>query len=50
MKIIVETSNRCIEEPEVIEKILKHVGLTKPADPYSRSPPAILFDYSTNLF
>jgi hypothetical protein len=45
----------CIEEArrrtaDVIDKILKHLGLDQPADPHSRSPPATLFDYSTNLF
>ena len=40
----------CIEEPEVIDKILKHLGLDQPADPHNRSPPAALFEYSTNLF
>ena len=39
-----------IEDPEVIEKILKHLGLDQAAEPHSRSPPTGLFDHSTNLF
>ena len=40
----------CIEEPAVIDKILKHLELDQPAEPHNRSPPAAFFDYSTNLF
>ena len=39
-----------IEDPDVIEKILKHVGLDQPSQPPIRSPPDTLFDYSANLF
>jgi hypothetical protein len=38
-----------IEDPEVIAKILKHLGLDRAAEPHSRSPPAQLFNYSGNL-
>ena len=35
----------CIEDPEVIEKILHHLGLDEsPHEPASRSPPTALFD------
>lgn len=40
----------CIEEPEVIDKILKHLGLDRATDPHNRSPPVALFDYPINLF
>ena len=41
MKVIVETSNRCLEEPDLVEKILKHLGLDEAATPHSRSPPQV---------
>jgi hypothetical protein len=46
VKVIVETSNRCLEEPKVIEKILKHLGLDRDAEPPIRSPPT----HSNGLF
>ena len=39
-----------IEEPEVIQKILKHLGLDHASQPKIRSPPDGLFDYPANLF
>lgn len=39
-----------IEDPLVIGKILKHLGLDQEAAPNSRSPPADLFDDSTLLY
>ena len=33
-----------IEDPDVVHKILKHVGLDQPADPLIRSPPLDLND------
>jgi hypothetical protein len=39
-----------IEDPEVIQKILKHLGLDQPADPQNRSPPKDLTDQQTTLF
>ncbi len=39
-----------IEDPDVIEKILKHLGLDRASQPQIRSPPATLFDDSANLF
>jgi len=38
-----------IEKPEVIDKILKHLGLEQPSQPPIRSPPDTLFEYSPNL-
>ena len=38
-----------IEEPEVIQKILKHLGVDQVSQPQARSPPEGLFDYSANL-
>ena len=38
-----------IEDPDVIEKILKHLGLDEALQARNRSPPAGLFDYSTKL-
>ena len=38
-----------IEDPDVIERILKHLGLDQPPQPAIRSPPDSLFDYSTKL-
>ena len=39
-----------IEDPDVIEKILKHLGLDQASQQQIRSPPDTLFDYSANLF
>ena len=39
-----------IEDPDVIQKILKHLGLDQPGDPQNRSPPSDLRDQSTTLF
>ncbi len=39
-----------IEDPDVIQKILKHLGLDQPADTLIRSPPSVLTDHSTTLF
>ena len=39
-----------IEDPDVIEKILKHLGLDQPGDPQNRSPPSDLTDQQTTLF
>ena len=39
-----------IEDPNVIQKILKHLGLDQPADPLIRSPPLDLNDQQTTLF
>jgi len=36
--------------PDVIQKILKHLGLDQPEDPLIRSPPADLTDQQTTLF
>jgi hypothetical protein len=38
-----------IEDPDVIQKILKHLGLDQASQPQIRSPPEALFDYSANL-
>ena len=40
----------CIEDPEVIEKILKHLGLDEASEARIRSPPTGLFAYSGQLF
>ena len=40
----------CIEDAEVIEKILKHLGLDEPSQTRNRSPPEGLFQHSTQLF
>jgi hypothetical protein len=40
----------CIEDPEVIEKILKHLGLDEASEARIRSPPTGLFVYSGQLF
>ena len=40
----------CIEDAEVIEKILKHLGLDEASQARNRSPPEVLFQYSTQLF
>ena len=39
-----------IEDPEVIEKILKHLGLDEVSQARNRSPPTGLFDHPTQLF
>ena len=39
-----------IEDPDVIQKILKHLGLDQPEDPQNRSPPVDLADQQTTLF
>ena len=39
-----------IEDPDVIQKILKHLGLDQPEDPLIRSPPADLTDQQTTPF
>ena len=39
-----------IEDPEVIEKILKHLGLDEDSQARNRSPPTGLFDHSTQFF
>ncbi len=39
-----------IEDPDVIQKILKHLGLDQASQPHNRSPPRALFDHSPNLF
>ena len=38
-----------IEDPDVIEKILKHLGLDEASQERNRSPPAVLFQHSTQL-
>ena len=50
VRIIVDASNRSIEDPDVIQKILKHLGLDQPEDPQNRSPPTDLTDQQTTLF
>ena len=40
----------CIEDPEVIEKIVKHLGFYQASQARNCSPPENLFDYSTQLF
>ena len=39
-----------IEDPGVIEKILKHLGLDETSQVRNLSPPSDLFDYSSQLF
>jgi len=39
-----------IEDPEVVEKILKHLGLDEASQARNRSPPEGLFPHSTQLF
>jgi len=39
-----------IDDPEVIEKILKHLGLDEESQARNRSPPEGLFPHSTKLF
>jgi len=40
----------CIEDPEVIQKILKHLGLDEASQTRNRSPPVGLFSDSGQLF
>ena len=40
----------CIENADVIEKILKHLGLDEASQARNRSPPSGLFDYSSQPF
>ena len=40
----------CIEDPEVIEKILKHLMLDEASQTRNRSPPTGLFEYPGQLF
>ncbi len=40
----------CIEDAEVIEKILKHLGLDEASQTRNRSPPEGLFQHSTQRF
>ena len=40
----------CIEDPDVIEKILKHLGLNAASQARNRSPPTGLFEHPTQLF
>jgi len=40
----------CIEDTDVIEKILKHLGLDEASQARNRSPPSDLFDHSSQLF
>jgi len=56
--IEIETCEKCggnvkiiasIEDPDVIEKILKHLGLDEASQARNRSPPAGLFPHSTQL-
>jgi len=39
-----------IEDPDVIQKILKHLGLDQVGYPRNRSPPSNLTDQQTTLF
>ena len=39
-----------IEDPDVIQKILKHLGLDQPEDPQNRSPPSDQTGQQTKLF
>ena len=53
VKVIVEASNRSLEDPTVIEKILKHLGLDAATGLHNRSPPTrsrVLFDQTSILF
>ena len=40
----------CIEDADVIEKILQHLGLDEASQARNRSPPEGLFQHSTQLF
>ena len=42
--------NASNEDPDVIQKILQHLGLDQPGDPQNRSPPSDLADQPTTLF
>ena len=44
MKIIAS-----IEDPDVIEKIVKHLGLDEMSQERNRSPPVVLSQHSTQL-
>ena len=57
--IEIETCEKCggnvkiiasIEDPDVIEKILKHLGLDEASQARNRSPPTGLFENSGQLF
>jgi len=57
--IEIETCEKCggnvkiiasIEDPDVIEKILKHLGLDEASQARNRSPPEGVFPHSTQLF
>ena len=59
IRIEIEKSEKCggrvkiiasIEDPVVIEKILKHLGLDEASQARNRSPPEGLFPHSTKLF
>ena len=39
-----------VEDPDAIQKILKHLGLDQASQQQIRSPPDTLFNYSANLF
>lgn len=39
-----------IEDADVIEKMLKHLGLDQAYEVRNRAPPAGLFDHANNLF
>jgi len=39
-----------IEDPDVIQKILNHLGLDQRENPQNRSPPAELTDQQATLF
>lgn len=39
-----------IEEPDVMHKILRHLGLDQGSDPQNRSPPSDQTDHQTTLF
>ena len=41
VRIIVDASNRSIEDLDVIQKILKHLRLDQDSDPKNRSPPSV---------
>lgn len=49
-EIIFDASNRCIEDTEIVEKILKHLGLDEESQTRNRSPPTELFEHSGQLF
>ena len=38
-----------IKDPDVIQKILKHLGLDQPEDPQDRSPPSVLTNHKRPL-